>query len=203
MRTESARTSRRLSWGGPALLGILALVAGIGCGGGGGGGGGGGPTAPPIPPTPSGITFTADSTAEVNSVYLEEGDSPDNDTLMLEIRVMDVVDLYALSFDLEFPGSIVSFDAGETVEGPFLSKKGKIDTALEITEDPDGTLIVGHSRLGNVNGRTGSGLMFTIVFTADSNGSGDFVITLNDAVSSNGENMPGVVWISGRITVSV
>ena len=184
-------------------VGILVFITGIGCGGGGGGGGGGGPTQPPTPPTPSGITFTADEDAAENSIFLKEGDSPNLDTLVLEVRAKDVTDLYAVSFDLEYPDNRLDFDAGETEEGVWFGNKGKVDTSLEVLEEPNGTLVIGHSRLGQVSGRNGSGVLFTLVFTADSNGSGTFEITLNSAVSSKGENMPDVVWISGRITVSV
>jgi hypothetical protein len=197
---------RRLGWLGlvtVAQVGVLVFITGIGCGGGGGGGGGGGPTQPPIPPTPSGITFTADADAEENSIFLKEGDSPDQDTLVLEVRAKDVIDLYAVSLDLDYPDNRLNFEAGETEEGVWLGNKGKIDTSLEVLEDPDGTLVIGHTRLGQVSGRSGSGVLFTLVFTAGSNGSGEFVISLNDAVSSKGESMPDVVWISGRITVSV
>lgn len=196
---------KRHSWLGLVTLvqvGVLVFIVGVGCSGG-GGGDGGSPTQPSSPTTSSGISFQADQTAESNSIYLDEGDAPDDDTLVVEIRVMDVTDLYGLSFDLMFPDDILSFKPRATEEGPWLNKKGKVDTSFEIREKPGGNLVVGYTRLGDVPGRTGSGLVLSLEFNAESSGSGDLTFSLTDAVSSKGESMSDVMWISSSITVSL
>ncbi|MEE8278659.1 MAG: cohesin domain-containing protein [Thermoanaerobaculia bacterium] len=179
-----------------ALAAGLAAVALAACGG---GGGGGGPTAPP-PPPPTGVSFTVAGPSGTNSIFLAAGASPTTNCLVLEVRASEVTDLYAVSLDLKFPRNIIRFEADGTRKGDFLRQQG-IRTELLVANKPKGNLVIGYSRLGEVAGVDGSGLLFQLEFSAQADGSGDFVIEENEAFDSTGEVQADVSWISGSVNV--
>jgi hypothetical protein len=187
------KTGRALS----CAAGIAALVFAA-CGGG-GGGGGGGPTAPPPPPA-SGVTFTAAGPAGSNVVFLDAG-SPSSGRFVLEVRVSDVVDLYGVSLDLEYPQNLLRFQADGTREGDFLTGQD-IRTEIEVLDRPEGNLVIGYGRFGDAPGVDGSGLLFAVEFTAVAGGNGSFVIDDNDALGSGGGVQGDVSWVSGSVSVS-
>ena len=183
----------------------LALLAWVnsGCGGG-GGGGGGSPTQPPPPVIPpSSVTFTADSQAVPGSVYLEQGQGSSGTVLVLEVRVMDVSDLYSARFDLEFPNSLLTFRKNATTEGEFLGGGGDFRTDLIVKNKPAGNLVIGFSRIGDVEGAEGSGTLFSLEFGTDKSGSGSLNLKRHDTFDPNGEVQSGVTWIGGSIDVHV
>ena len=115
---------------------------------------------------------------------------------------MDVSDVYAVSFELRFPDNLLNFRSGGTSEGDFLDA-GNADTDLIVEKTSTGTLVIGYSRLGPDNGADGSGLLFSLDFALDSNGSGSFDLRRTDVLDPFGVPQSGVDWIGGSIAVSV
>jgi hypothetical protein len=172
-----------------AVLLVLALA---GCGGGGGGGGGSTPVEPP--PPPPGVTFNAQGTTGANSIVLASGAGTDIDTLVLEVRLLGVSDLYGAAFDLRFPSGVLQFvraTAGETLGG------GAVQAALS----GPGNLVVGASRLGEVPGIEGSGVLLTLEFTAIAAGEGAFSFARNSAYDPDGRPITGITWAAGSVRV--
>ena len=170
----------------------LTIAVTVACGGGGGGGGGGGPTNPPTPP---GINFTPTKAATQGSCYLKQGPQTNSGRLFLEVRVNNVNDWYGVAFDLSFPSNLLSYQTAK--EGGFLTG----NTTLEVAEVSGGRLIVGHTRLGNVKGKTGSGLLMTLEFTPVSNGSGSFSFNNEQAFRTNSFPL-AAEFIAGTVSVS-
>jgi hypothetical protein len=181
--------------GGAALLALL----GVACGG----GGGGGPTAPPPPPPPtSGIAFTAAGTAGDMTIHLAKEDGTAANILRLQVRASMVTDLFGLGFDLVYPQGVLEFNDGSELEGGFLSGDGST-VELLIEEQPAGRLLVGITRLGNVGGVDGSGLILTLEFTGIANGQGSFAFVARDAFDSAGDILGETVWQAGEVNVSL
>jgi Cohesin domain len=175
----------------PAWAAALLLAAGCG------GGGGGGPTAPP--PPPPGIVFTA-GTAGANSIGLAQGAGTTATTLVLEVRINEVMSLYGLAFDLSYPTAQLSFD--QASEGTLLSAGGA-PTAFEVVESSPGDLVVGLSQLGTLAGISGSGVLLTLRFTASGAGSGTFTFSNNRVFSPDGSAQSGVTWQGGSVRVTL
>jgi len=182
-----------------ALAGLFALGA---CGGGGGGGGGAlPPTQPPIPP--SGATFTPSGAAGANSISLAAGPGSGATVFVLDVEATDVTDLYGVSFELEFPSTLMRFRPNRTETGSFLRGDDRVDTELIIEEVPAGNLVIGYSRLGSVSGVSGSGLLLSLEFALLGNGSGSLDLKNTDVIDPFGETQTGVSWVGGSIIVSV
>lgn len=194
-----------MTWSGCTIRGPVALFACAvvliltGCGGGGGGGGGGTPTGVPQP----GITFTASGTPGADAVYLRRSTQSTASKLLLEVVANDVTDLFAVGFDLNYPGSILSY--AKVTQGSFLSNSGNVKTSLQIAERQKGTLVIGLTRLGGGSGRSGSGVLMTITFAAAGSGSGTFTYDNQAAYSSDirqtGEAIAGFQFLAGSVTV--
>jgi len=179
------------------ILLAIAVAASLRCGGGGGGGGGGGPTVPATPtPIPT-ITFTPSGTGGANSLALTRVSS-DQNSIVLSLEVTSINELYGVAFDLRFPAGALAFD--RVTEGTYLDQNGAVDTSLQVTEMPSGTLVVGLSRLGQVGGRTGTGSLLQIEFDRRAAGSGDLIFAENAAFNALGQ-IPGVQWSAGRVVV--
>ena len=177
----------------PGFLAVLVAIV-VACGG--GGGGGGGPTEPtPPPPPPPGIVFTAQGTPGANSLFLARGAATTATTLVLELRASQVTDLYGVAFDLTYPSTQLQFV--RVTPGPLLS-----GGAAQAAAAGTGTLIVGGTRLGNVSGATGSGVVLTLEFTALAAGSGSFAYARNSALDSDGDTVSGVAWLAGSVQVN-
>lgn len=187
-------------WTTTALLSAVILMAfswlGTGCSG-----GGGGPTSPP-PPTvpPSGISFSPDSSAGPNSIYLSSGGGSGS-TFILDVDTQSVTDLYGVSFLLTYPDNLISFRKNSELEGTFLSESGSVDTDLQVSQRQPGEITVGISRLGEVPGATGSGNLLSLEFGRKAAGSGSIQMTDHDALDSFGEVQIDVTWIGGSVTV--
>lgn len=183
-----------------AVLGLAVLVLAVlnlACGGGGGGGGGGG--TPPTQPNAS-LTFTQAGGGGNGSIVLERANVGAT-TLVLDLRVTGVTDLYGVAFDLSFPSNLLQFVSPAT-EGPFLSQGGS-STSLLVDENPTGNLVVGLSRLGATPGQTGSGVLLTLTFTAIGSGSGTIQFVAPQALNSNGAVIGGLAFEGGTVTVQL
>ena len=183
-------------------LALLSVSAAVGCGG--GGGGGGSPTEPsPSPtatptPTPApgpGITFTAASTGP--GIVLAQGAGTSASSLTVEVRAAQVTGLYALAFDLDYPAAAVRFQSAAA--GPFLGTSGQVST--QVAESTPGHLVVGVTRLGNLAGVDGSGVVLSLVFTPVANGSGAFTFSRNTAFRAEGTTL-NLAWAGGTVTVA-
>ena len=187
----------------PTRAAVVLTFGLLGACGGGGGGGGTPPTQPPIPPLPpTGATFTPDSAAGPNSISLAAGSGGSATRFVLDVQATDVTDVYAVSFELRFPDNLLNFRKSGTNEGGFLDE-GKADTELIVEKSSTGTLVIGYSRLGLDNGASGSGLLFSLEFTLDANGSGSFDLRRTDVLDPFGVAQNGVDWLGGSISVSV
>jgi cohesin domain-containing protein len=171
---------------------LLALVAACG------GGGGGGPTQPP-PPPPPGITFTAAGTAPANSVTLGSGTGGTATTLVLEVRASQVANLYGVSFDLQYPATVLRYDGA--TEGTLLNANGTVATSLQVVESPAGTLVVGFTRLGTAGGLSGSGTLLSFNFSARAAGTGPFTFVAPTGVDPSGQALAGLSFAAGAVEV--
>lgn len=186
-------------------LASTLMVISAACGGSGGGGGGGGGTPPtqPLPPTGPGVSFSPAGSPGTNTVYLAQASSTDPNILNLEIRANQVTDLYGVAFDLVFPNTLLQWSSGTTREGGFLSSNGTVLTELLISNQPANVLVIGHSRLGPVSGAGGSGLLFSLRFVGVSDGTGNFQIQNGTGFDSQGNAIPGFVFLGGAVSVQV
>lgn len=169
-----------------------------------GGGGGGGPTAPPPPPPPPPVpvSFSATGTPGDMTIHLTKADGTADEVLRLEVRASEVAALYGLGFDLTYPTNLLDYRGGSQAEGGFLSADGS-RTEILARQMTDGTIIVGLSRLGDVGGVEGSGLLLTLDFTAVSNGTGSFAYVANGAFDDGGDRLQETVWQAGDVTVNL
>jgi hypothetical protein len=182
-------SSRKL-WQQLALPLLLVLAA---CGG---GGGGGGPTEPtPTPTPPRGIVFTPAS-AGANGIALSAATPPDNSTLRLEVRANSVSDLYGVAFDLRYPSTVLRYV--RSTQGTFLT-----GADLQIIESPNGTLVVGLSKLGTAAGSSGSGVLLTLDFQSTAAGDGTFSFTNNTAINSSAQTLSSLSWSAGTVRVTL
>ena len=182
---------------------VVAVVLAWSAGACGGGGGGGTPTTPaPPPPPPDPIDFTAAGAPGALTVHLAEASGTADNLLRLEVRASDFADLYGLGFDLLYPTDLLDYQGGSEVEGGHLSADGT-RTEIFARQVDDGRVIVGLSRVGDVAGVEGSGLLLTLDFIAVANGTGSFSYKANDAFDSNRRILDGTVWQAGDVRVSL
>jgi hypothetical protein len=180
------------------LLGSVLL---LGCGG----GGSSSPTAPPPPPPPppppsQGIFFTAEGSPGDNTIFLEGIDTVDTTSrFVVEVRANAVEDLYGVSFDLQYPGELLTWRRGSFTEGTFLGEGG-VDTQILIDRRPAGNLVVGITRVGDVPGVSGSGLLFSLEFVNEVvAGTGVLTFSDNEIVDSAGNIQGDSQWLAGSI----
>jgi Cohesin domain len=174
-----------------AASAILLILTLAGCGG---GGGGGSPVEPTPPPPQPGVTFTSQGGSSNNSVVLASGAGTNASSLVLEVRAQNVDDLYGVAFDLRFPAAVlqyVRFTPGPLLEG------GSVQAAVSAS----GTLVVGASRLGEVPGIDGSGVLLTLEFAPIAAGEGALSFARNSAFDSDGRPITGVTWGAGTVRV--
>lgn len=119
--------------------------------------------------------------------------------LTVELMANSVDDLYGIAFDLSFPSDILELDSSS--EGDFLDDGGTTQTTFQIAEPADGQLIVGLSRLGNVVGADGSGVLLLLNFRSVASGSGSFVFSTNVGFDSLGQEL-NLSWAAGSVTVT-
>ncbi len=185
------------------LLLAALLVATIvsACGGGGGGGNGGGtpPPQPPTPPPTASIQFTPDGAPAARTVFLARSAATTANTLFLEIRASQMPGLYGVSFDLSYPAALL--DLMTFTPGDFFAR-GTGMPSIQLSESPDGNLIVGATLLGNQPGIVGDGVILTIEMPAVAGGTGNFVFSGQDAVDRDGRALFGVSYLAGSVQVT-
>jgi hypothetical protein len=190
-RSETARPARALG----RLLVMALLLGQVACGG---GGGGGGPTAPTPPPVPTpGVTVTANS-ASGPAITLAQGARSTTTLLVLEVRASAVTGLYGVAFALQYPPALLDYQ-GRATAGTFLAAGGAT-VSTQVLESAPGNLVVGLSRLGNVGGADGSGVLLELELPVETAGIGPLAFTRNAAFRADGTS-PGLTWAGGSVTV--
>ena len=170
---------------------VLLLLATLGVTACGGGGGGGGPTAPP--PPAKGFVFTPG--AGTTGITLTQGAATTTTTFLLEVRATSVTDLYGVAFNLSYPNSVLRFTSATA--GTFLT-----GASMQAAESPNGTVIVGLSKLGTAAGASGSGVLLTLQFEAIATGQGAFSFSRNTAINSSAATLSDLSWSAGTISVT-
>jgi hypothetical protein len=172
------------------LMGVLVVGA---CGG--GGGGGSSPTQPPAP-TP-GVTLRASGGSSNNEIALSQAAGTTQGLLRVDVRAIDVPNLFGVAFDVVYPTSALAFLQG--VEGPHL---GGEPTSFQILEASPGRVVIGLSRLGATGGVSGSGTLMTLEFRSlGVAASGQMAIENSNAFDPNAAAIPDVIWSGGTVTV--
>lgn len=115
--------------------------------------------------------------------------------LLLRVEATDVSDLYGLSFGLKFPKKRLRWKENSKVAGSFFSEDDSAETVIIDKQKPRGTLQVGASRLGELPGVSGSGVLIDIGFVNRSK-PGPRELTLSDTAvfDSNAMPIPDVIW---------
>ena len=152
---------------------------------------------------PPGVTFTASGTPGSDAVYLQQNSQTNASTLVLDVMAKDVTNLFAVGFDLHYPTQLLAYS--KVTEGPFMSHGGQVKTSLLLSERQKGDLVIGLSRLGNVTGRNGSGVLMTLRFAASGAGTDSLTFTNEAAydgtIRQTGQPIQGFGWFAGSVTV--
>ncbi len=190
MRTKRARYDQICLAVGVLGLVLSALACGGGSNNGGGGGGGGTGTTP--------LVFTSTGASGANTVTLAQGAGTTNTTLVVDVRANNIGGFYGTAFDLSFPSNLLQL-TGST-EGTFVNAGG-IETSFRAVQTQPGLLVVGLTRLGSVEGASGSGTLAQLTFATQGNGLGSFSFRNNLVYGSDGRPILAVAW--GAATVQV
>lgn len=169
---------------------LAAAVLAVSCGG-----GGNGPTSPPPPPPPTpGITFTPSGSAASPGISLAAGAGSTANDLILEVRASGIRDLYAIAFDLQYPGGVLQFATSNSASSILAGGTFQVThTASDV--------LVGASLLGSVPGVAGDGVILTLELQPTAAGGGAFSFTRNTVFDSAGQPIAGVSWTAGSVQV--
>ncbi len=120
-----------------------------------------------------------------------------DDVFMIDIDVADVVDLYTYAFDLRFApfGNVLA--VRRVIEGPFLGSDGESTDFSYTVDILDGSIKVGSTRLGEVGGVDGSGVLATIEFKVLEAGDCPFELTSTVLEDSSADSLIPHVVING------
>jgi hypothetical protein len=181
-----------VSRGALGLVLAAAFATLPGCGG--GGGSPSDPSPPPTPTPPPGISV-AITTPSGAAITLARAARTTSNLLVLEVRASAVSGLYGAAFDLQYPAGLLDYQG--RVAGPFLGA----DASIQVFESAPGNLVVGASRLGNVPGVDGSGVLLELELARQAAGTGNLSFTNNAAFAADGTQLV-VGWGNGTVTVS-
>ncbi len=122
-------------------------------------------------------------------------------TLTLDIRIADVIDLYAFGFDLGFDPSVLSANDGGS-EGAFLLLGGPTLFIPGTIDNTGGTIsYISNALNGSVPGVSGSGILATMRFTALASGSSGINL-FNPILLDSTFSEPTVSIEPGNVTVT-
>lgn len=111
-----------------------------------------------------------------------------SDKFLLEIKADNVSNLSAASFYIMFDTALLKFEGA--AEGTFLNRNNTDRTSFLFSSNPDkGRIIVGHSRMGQTSGTSGSGLLMTVKFKAIAKGTADIRFSNAYAKGINGSKL--------------
>ncbi|MEW6089104.1 MAG: secretin N-terminal domain-containing protein [bacterium] len=114
-----------------------------------------------------------------NMIYInpQTKDAKINEEFSLEIMVNNISDLFAVPFYITYNPKVLQFVSAK--EGSFLGQDGNTTTFLFSNDVNRGRVIVGLTRLGQVKGVSGSGLLMSVNFKAS--GTGESLIGFDNA----------------------
>jgi hypothetical protein len=145
---------------------------------------------------PPRVTFVAEANSGDDIVTLGLSDSTATE-FTLVLAAVGVTDLYGFAVDISFDPAVVMFDSAEA--GEFLESVGTTVTT-EVTEEPEGTLVIGQTRLGGQPGASGSGTLLTLNFKSVAAGTSAFTVANATAFDSTGAAL-ATEFFGGTATV--
>lgn len=123
-------------------------------------------------------------------------------TLTLDVRIADVIDLYAFEFDLGFNPSILSANDGG-LEGAFLPSGGPTLFISGTIDNGGGTIsFIANALNGSALGVSGSGILATMRFTALASGSSGINLFNPILLDSNVVDIAVDSIQSGNVTIT-
>ncbi len=140
------------------------------------------------------MTHAQTTTLSVNPAYVTA--LPD-DVFSIDIEVADVVDLYTFAFDLQFApyGNVLA--VRRVIEGPFLGSDGESTDFSYTVSVLEGSVKVGSTRLGEVGGVDGSGVLATIEFKVVEAGDSALDLTSTALEDSSPDSLIPHVVVNG------
>lgn len=171
-----------------AVLSIfVVLLPAIGCGG------SSSPSAPP------GASFTPDGSAGANSISLSQNPASDANRLIIDVQANQVSGLFGINLELSYPTNVLRY--ATATEGGFLGN-ANVDTSFVVAERSPGELVIGLTRLRDVQGASGSGILCSLEFTLPGSGTGAFTLVETEAFGPEGISKPEVTWVGGSVQVT-
>ena len=159
----------------------------------------GGSSSTPTPPSPPqpGITYRSSADPPpANSIVLETRAS-DPQQISLALKANAVTDLYGLALDISFNPAIVTFDSFSVRD--FLGDEGT-SMSTQVVESPEGTLVIGQSKIGPAGGSSGTGDLIVLVFRAVAAGSSSISMANQGAYDPTG-SITATSFFGGTLTV--
>jgi hypothetical protein len=159
---------------------------------------GGSPSTPTPPPPPQpGITYaSAANPAPADSVVLETRAS-DPQQITLALRANSVTNMYGVALDISFNTAVVSFESFSARS--FLGDEGT-SMSTQVVENPDGTLVIGQSKIGSATGSEGTGDLLVLTFQATAAGTSAITMANQGAYAPDGV-ITATSFFGGTLTV--
>jgi len=151
---------------------------------------------PPPPPPPPQVRFTPMENPESDAIGLALSSATAAE-FTLTLNATEVTDLYGYGVDIVFDPAVIMFESAEP--GPFLRGEG-VRLNSQLVEQPDGTLVIGQTRVGNAPGVNGSGTLLTLNFTSVAAGSTTLETANAGAFDSSGAALE-TTFFGGTATV--
>lgn len=110
-------------------------------------------------------TYAGGSTSSTKVEFNLSDETPiKGDTVTATVVVSNVADLFAYGFDLNYDATVLEYT--DAIESAFLSGGASGSTAFNVAllNGQPGALIIGNAKLGNLNGISGSGDLFSVEF---------------------------------------
>lgn len=111
----------------------------------------------------------------------------------------NVQNFYAVSTLVTYPAALLRFE--RSVQGPFLAAGDAPILVVNPVPGLGDTLLVLDTRVLSTSGASGSGVIFTLQFTALANGTGRIDLVDPEATNAGDQLIPGVNWVSGTARV--
>lgn len=141
-------------------------------------------------------SFTASSpTPPPNSLTMQAATS-NGVSFTIDVVATDVTDLYGATYTLTYSPAILKFIGAS--EGTHLSTGG-ISTFFQVALENgvEGRLVVGHSRVGNATGVSGSGTLHSLSFQAVAKGTTGMAFESAELRDASNGAIPGVFFSGG------
>jgi hypothetical protein len=142
------------------------------------------------------ITLTASAPTGAG-IALARAERSTASLLVLEVRSSQVTGLYGVAFDLTYPSAVLDYTAFRP--GDFLAAGGAA-VSIQVFESAPGNLVVGVTRVGDVAGADGSGVLLELELQAVASGSGSLAFRENTAFRADGTPLT-VSWAGGSVAV--